>query len=260
MKKQLIIFLSFIVLLTIPTQVLASHKSPNVDIPEKSGVYDDPDHPGVKVRVYVHHEKPDKAEPSALVCSADPDSLATVAPAGWHLPNSWTYNLNPASVPSSVGQANLPTIAGNAFSDFTTALGNVGIGGSLTITRSSNTTLTKQAYDGKNIIAWGRTQGSALGVTYIRYYTSSGLVVDVDTIMNQRFPWSWSNSNTCGDTAFYDAENILTHEIGHWFGLDDMYDATLFQHATMYGYGAKGEVKKNTLTSGDASGAAAIYH
>ena len=112
---------------------------------------------------------------------------------------------------------------------------------------------------GKNIISWGRTSGSALGVTYIRYFSSSGLAVDVDTIMNKKFLWRWANSSSCAYPDSYDAENILNHELGHWIGLNDEYSVANFQHATMYGSGAKGEVKKNTLSTGDASGASAIY-
>ena len=42
--------------------------------------------------------------------------------------------------------------------------------------------------------------------------------------------------------------------------MDDMYDSVNYQNATMFGYGAKGEVKKVTLTTGDKSGAYKIYN
>lgn len=233
--------------------VFASHK-PAHFIPEVSGLYDDPDHPGIKVRVYVHGEKPQTTTEPLLICSLDdPNSSAIVDPGGWHLPSNITYNLNPSSVPSSVGSGNLTIIADNGFDDWSAAVGN-----KVVFARGSDTTIARSSYDGKNIVAWGRTSGTALGVTYIRYYASSGLVVDVDTIMNKRVPWSWANSSTCADTASYDAENILTHELGHWIGLDDEYDSA-YENNTMFGYGSKGEVKKVTLTTGDMQGAAALY-
>ena len=227
----------------------------NQEVPEVDGDYPDPKNKDVRVRVFVYKEKQAKVSTPSLVCSlGDPDSTAVVAKGNWHLPGSWTYNLNPASVPASVGSANLGTIAGNGFADWFSASGS-----KVTFTKGADTTKDRQAYDGKNIIAWGRTSGTALGVTYIRYLSSGGLVVDVDTIMNKKFLWSWSNSATCADTASYDAENILTHELGHWMGLNDMYDVANYREATMYGYGAKGEAKKDTLTTGDKAGAAAIY-
>ena len=48
------------------------------------------------------------------------------------------------------------------------------------------------------------------------------------------------------------------HELGHTFGLNDMYDASYADH-TMYGYGSRGETKKNTLTAGDAASVNALY-
>ena len=225
------------------------------EVPEIDGTYDEPTARGiVKVRVIVHKQKPQTATASLLACYlADPDSTAQVAAAGWRLPSNWTFQLNVNSVPSSVGGANLPTIASKSFADWQSAVSN-----KVSFTRGSNTTVDRSRYDGRNIIAWGRTSGSTLGVTYIRYFTASGLVVDVDTIMNGRVAWSWSNSDTCANTNTYDAENILNHQIGHWIGLDDHYD-NAYVNNTMYGYGSKGEVKKNTLTAGDIAGAAAIY-
>jgi hypothetical protein len=223
-------------------------------IPERDGIYTDPDHPGIKVRVFVHNEKPAQATPPPPVqqCNlADPNSESLVSAAGWKLSPSWTYNLNLNSVPSSVGGANLIKIASDGFGQWNTPTG-------VSFVPGPNTIVDRQAYDGQNIIAWGRTSGTALGVTYIRY-TSLGQVVDVDTIMNKKFRWSWSDSNICAWQDTYDAENILTHELGHWVGLDDEYTGE-FADNTMYGYGAKGEVKKDTITNGDFSGASAIYH
>lgn len=231
------------------------------NVPEKNGDYADPDHPGVRVRVFVHEPKNRFSTSSAPVCS-NPDSNSVVGPAGWHLPaatvSAWTYNLNSNSVPSSVG-GSLATIAGNGFNQWASAVSASAF--KPNIVQGGDTNVNRSAYDGLNVIAWGRTQGTALAVTYIRYYTDSGLVVDVDTIMNKKFPWSWSGSNglACGDPNSYDAQDILTHEEGHWMGLNDEYAAN-FADNTMFGYGSKGEVKKDTLTTGDTQGVQAIYH
>jgi len=232
----------------------------NPQIPEVDGTYNDPEHPGTKVRVIVHRAKaikpggPSTAAP-ALVCGlADPASSSVVPAGGWKLPANWTYNLNPASVPSTVDGANLAAIAGNGFSDWHTATGNA-----VNFTRGSDTSKNRQAYDLQNIVAWGRTSGSALGVTYIRYNSATKVAVDVDTIMNKSFKWYWSASSSCAYSGVYDAENILNHELGHWVGLDDTYTAS-FQDNTMFGYGSTGEVKKNTLTAGDSAGASQIYN
>jgi hypothetical protein len=149
----------------------------------------------------------------------------------------------------------LATIASTSFNQWSAASGN-----KITFVKDANNTFaTRQALDGKNIIAWGRTSGSALAVTYTWYYTSTHEVAEVDTILNKKFPWSWSGNNGgCANSSSYDVQDILTHEIGHWMGLDDEY-ASSYSDNTMFGYGSKGEIKKDTLSTGDITGVQAIY-
>lgn len=227
-------------------------------IPEKEGVYDVPGHPNMKVRVFVYNPKEQKrSSPPApsLICGLpDQDSSSVVDSTGWHLPSNWTYQLNLSSVPASVGSSNLATISSLAFANWQNASN-----GGVNFIRSSDTSVSRKGLDGKNIVAWGRTSGSALGVTYTWYYPSTGLVAETDTILNNKFPWSWSGNNGgCADSNSYDAQNILIHELGHWMGLDDEYTLN-FTDNTMYGYGSKGEIKKDTLTLGDIAGISLIY-
>jgi hypothetical protein len=253
--KTCLVMLATVFALSAPCAAMASHNANSKDFtpPEKSGVYNDPNHPGVKVRVFVHNERPERAASNALACSTDNNSSSFVSGTGWKLPSNITYTLNPASTPSSVGSANLAAIVANGFNDWASA-----VGGKVTLTKSStNTSVTRSVNDGKNIIAWGRT-GSSLGTTYVWYYPDTGAVVDVDTIMNKKYAWRWTPS-ACADNRYYDAENVMTHELGHWFGLDDEYETASYQDNTMYGYASKGETKKDTLTTGDISGASAIY-
>lgn len=228
-------------------------------IPEVDGTYNEPRHPNIKVRVIVHraksnnHSKPVN-NPPTLVCGlADPDSSSVVPVAGWKLPSNWTYNLNPSSVPSTVGGANLATIAANGFAAWQSATKN-----KVQFSRAADTSTNRQAYDGQNVVAWGRTSGSALAVTYVRYDTTTHVAVDVDTIVNRSFTWYWSATSNCAYSDVYDAQDILTHELGHWTGLDDTYDSS-YQNNTMYGYGSTSEVKKDTLSSGDVAGVHQVY-
>lgn len=264
MKKLLLLGFLTLLLLVVPS-AMAKDRSEDTDtsgdVPEVNGDYPDPKNKDVRVRVFVHqpHDKDAKdartVTAPVLACT-DPDATVPVGAAPWHLPSSVTYRLNVSSVPSSVGSGNLPTIADNAFDVWQAAIANKAV-----FTRGANTTVARSTLDWQNIVAWGRTNGSALAVTYIRYYTASGLVADVDTIMNKKFQWRWTNpaANACSlYSDAYDAQDILTHEDGHWIGLEDEY-TTVFVDHTMYGYGAKGELKKNTLTTGDILGAQAIY-
>lgn len=268
MKRN--IFIAFVILLLVTGGIFvqARENNPKIDKeiseylpPEENGIYDIPGHPEMKVRVFVHHPKikmDKKGEnSSSLVCDDDPSSDAVVSPAGWHLPNGqWVYRLNTISVPSSVGSNNFNTIAQLSFSAWQNAINS-----KVTFVSGSPTSINRAKYDGQNIVAWGRTSGSALAVTYTWYYPNTGLVAETDTIINQKFPWSWTDQSlhpTCGLENSYDAQNILTHEIGHWMGLNDEY-ANEYINNTMYGYGFKAEVKKDTLTGGDINGVKSIY-
>ena len=261
MKKLFAIFVIVLIIVSglSLTSVFAKNNKNN-DIPEQDGIYDVPGHPEMKVRVFVHKEKPAKpGKPQpltpTLTCGLDDfDSFAFVNNEAWHLPSTWTYNLNPNSVPGLVGGSNLFTIAENGFNVWENAINS-----SVDVVRGADTTITRKALDGINIIAWGKASLGALGVTYIWYYPATGEVAELDTIMNKAYVWTWSGGTTdCAYTESYDAQNILTHEIGHWFGLDDHY-TDAYRENTMYGYGSKMETKKNTLTTGDINGLQAIY-
>ncbi len=114
-------------------------------------------------------------------------------------------------------------------------------------------TTTKKAgrYDGYNVIAWGAYQAGAIAVTYIWY--SGSHILETDTRMNQLYTWSLS-----GEAGKMDVQNIMTHEFGHWAGLDDLYNDVDYW-LTMYGYADYGETYKRTLGLGDINGLEAWY-
>ena len=268
MSKKLLIIGLVTVIITSGfsyNQVFAKKVSDN-EVPQEEGVYDVPGHPNLKVRVFVYKEKsshrptPTPSPTPSPVCNLpDPDSAAIVDSAGWHLPSgTWTYVLNTNSVPSSVGSSNLAIMAADAFNRWSNAIDPPA---QITFVKSpKNTSVSRAIYDGKNIITWGNASSGILAIATIWYYPSTGLVAEVDTVMNKSYPWAWSNpATTCAYQNVYDAQDILTHELGHWMGLDDEYE-TIYKNATMYGYGSMTETLKDTLSSGDIAGVVSIYH
>lgn len=256
-KKLIIIFLSFIFLFT--PFLVSAQKPEDWEPPAKDGVYNVPGKQGLKVRVFVHKDKETnsaKGQPwNPLSCNlGDPDMTLTIPRELWRLPSTWTYRLNTSSAPSSVGGSNFKTFVRRGFDSWQSAAG-----GKVTLTQGADTTINKTANDGQNVITWGTAPSGALAVSYVWYYTSSGQLIDSDIIMNKNYSWTWSNSLTCAYKNTYDAENIMTHEQGHWFGLDDVYDSA-YRYGTMFGYGYKGEVLKSTLSTGDKAGVYAIYN
>jgi hypothetical protein len=265
-----ILALSCVGLFSAAIPLRAKNLASNADLPDIDGIYNVPNRPNLKLRVFVHHAKPfdsgkplkSPAPPAEKCVSSsvtDLNSSEFVAKAGWKLPASWEYRLNPASVPASVGANKISAIAANAFLTWAEA-----VPGAVNILKGPDVSIAKAQLDGLNIIAWGRAPVSALAVTYTWYDTTTGFAREIDTIFNARFSWRWSNpalwpsGQMCAFGGSYDAQDILTHELGHTMGLNDMYDAVYANH-TMYGYGAMQETKKDTLADGDKLGVASIY-
>lgn len=256
----------------VPNMILAK-SGDNYTLPEDEGVYDVPGRPDLKLKVFVYREKDGAGEKAVnagkvalasptLACGStstvDPDSVSVVSAAGWKLPSIWTYRVNFSSVPATIGADNAQTLITNAYNTWAGVVGS-----KVTFSQGGDTYTAAARFDGQNIVAWGRTSGTALAVTYT-WYNSSGVAVEIDTIMNKKFTWYWSNpatwtaGQTCAYQGVYDVQDILTHELGHTVGLGDKYTGE-FVNNTMYGYGSKGETKKDTLTTGDIAGVQAIY-
>ena len=86
------------------------------------------------------------------------------------------------------------------------------------------------------------------------YYRATREIVDFEIVFNTRY--TWGDATVTG--TLMDVQNIATHELGHGFGLADLYDAK-WAEQTMYGYGAVGEIKKRSIESGDIAGIEKLY-
>ena len=113
--------------------------------------------------------------------------------------------------------------------------------------------------DGTNEVYFGSiADANAIAVTIVWGIFGGPLsgreLIEWDQIYDQvDFDWSLS-----GETNKMDFENIATHELGHTFGLADLYTAGCAEE-TMYGYGSEGEIKKQDLNLGDITGISKLY-
>jgi hypothetical protein len=79
-------------------------------------------------------------------------------------------------------------------------------------------------------------------------------IIEFDILFDTDFTWGDADK----DNTVMDLENIATHEMGHGWGLDDMYD-TACSDVTMYGYSKEGEITKRTLETPDIKGIQELY-
>jgi len=137
----------------------------------------------------------------------------------------------------------------------TTPLEIIGVGTSTT----KRLTADSRRPDGKNEVYFGNVKSpGAIAVTIVwatRFDVNNlGQIVEYDQVFDQN-DYSWSLS---GQAGRMDYDNIATHELGHSFGMDDLYD-TSCSDQTMYGYADFGETNKQTLEVGDINGINVLY-
>jgi hypothetical protein len=114
------------------------------------------------------------------------------------------------------------------------------------------TTRVAGQHDGFNVVSWGTySQANAIAVTFI--WASGRRMVETDCVMNVQFGWSLN-----GESGKMDVQNIMTHEFGHWCGLNDLYKNKDYW-LTMYGYADYGQTWKQTLGLGDINGLQRVY-
>ena len=106
-------------------------------------------------------------------------------------------------------------------------------------------------YDGFNVISWGTYSAGVVAVTMS--WVKGKRVLEVDCLMNTYYGWSLT-----GEANKMDVQNIMTHELGHFCGIADLYNNVDYW-LTMYGYADFGETYKRTLGLGDIRGLEAFY-
>jgi Matrixin len=104
--------------------------------------------------------------------------------------------------------------------------------------------------DGVNVLDFGRLDGS-LAVAYTWYKGTR--ILEVDLRIN-KFEYRWTNEKDV--KSRYQLLNIVTHELGHHIGLEDLSDP--HGALTMYGITGRGEMTKATLGRGDMRGAETV--
>ncbi len=109
--------------------------------------------------------------------------------------------------------------------------------------------------DQENSIMFGNYgNNNVIAVTYAWVNRQQKQLVEFDMLFNAYYAWGDASQNT----KLMDLQNIATHELGHAFNLNDLYDQSKTA-LTMYGYSDNGETTKRTLETGDIAGIRAVF-
>lgn len=112
-------------------------------------------------------------------------------------------------------------------------------------------------HDGENRIIWreagwpDEVSPDTLALTTVVFRRSTGQILDADIDLNG-VDHVWTVDAAAART---DAENTLTHELGHLLGLGHVADP----EATMYGQSDPGDLEKRTLSEDDVAGLCFVY-
>lgn len=106
----------------------------------------------------------------------------------------------------------------------------------------------------ENVIDFGSLNAGIIGVTSVWYTRRGKQIVEADMRLNINFNWG----DAALDSSLMDLENIATHEMGHVFGMDDIYTESC-NTVTMFGYSGYGETSKRSLEQPDVDGIVKMY-
>ena len=110
--------------------------------------------------------------------------------------------------------------------------------------------------DGNNVITWGRVDDpDAVGMAGMCLDRTRHVIRDADIQLNISYWWSLGSNPR---RATYDVQEIVTHEMGHWLSLMDIYTAN-GSNQTMFGSADPNETRKRTLGLGDIRGLQRAY-
>lgn len=141
----------------------------------------------------------------------------------------------------------------------------VNVGEAAAITSFDGVTdIDESKYDKKNVISWVEEgwkdlsfnpPAGALAVTITTFDYGKGEIIDADILFNGDY-FQWANVDTESESFNIDIENIATHEIGHFFGLDHSSDNPFevndrYADATMYYAAVPGDISGRSIEDDD---------
>lgn len=126
--------------------------------------------------------------------------------------------------------------------------------------------------DGQNSIGWVRSSwrslsfhppSNALAVTLLSFDQSTGKIAEADIFFNAE-SFRWAVVDSPSESSYIDVQNIATHEIGHFLGVDhsseDIFETDpVLADATMFYAAAAGETSRRDPHEDDVFAITSLY-
>ncbi len=107
---------------------------------------------------------------------------------------------------------------------------------------------------------WPQDFSTALAVTTTSFNVATGEVLDTDIELNgDTFDFSSVELGCNPRSGLHDLRNTLTHEVGHFLGLDHPPETAEFAETTMFASAPPCETRKRSLAQDDINGICFIY-
>jgi len=182
---------------------------------------------------------------------------------GWSHALRWRFKAS--SVPAGLNASSVLAVIKKAFKNIVTARNDCGLPDKVSATQSYLGTTSQNPgvgrsgtcgnSDGVNVVAFAPLDGAYAGYTCI-WWDTHHRIVEADIRLDPDQPWATSLSSCFGDIML---ESLLTHEIGHAFGLAHVGESShgrLTMSTFLDGYC---ENQEATLGWGDIRGLQALY-
>lgn len=210
------------------------------------------------------HPKDNKSKPSNLSGNATLSTCYGYLAKGAKWKTVEPYIMNPANTRGLNQSALLNTenASVNKWEDAADGILGNGLGVNVIGTGTQTSAMLAadtSAPDGQNEVYFAPiSDSSTIAVTIVWGIfggpTFQRKLVEWDQVYDDvKFDWSLT-----GEVGKMDFENLAVHELGHSFGMNDLYTSSCSEE-TMFGYASTGETKKRTLNSGDILGINNLY-
>ena len=176
-------------------------------------------------------------------------------------PHQWY--LNASTIPQVLDQAGAISAIRDGYQNITFVNNDCGKSDVMPGNASYQGTTSRRAtacssgqYDGYNVVDFGPLPGSGVALNCI-YTAVWWELTESDIRLDNEFTWTLNPGSSC--FGKYDVESVVTHEVGHTFGLRDL-DPNTHKRLTMSGAAWRCTEAHRTLGLGDVDGLDLKYH